>query len=104
MAKAKMIKSVASTVSKIKDKCEEVADQMKGIKQDIEDMKECVERMQKEIEGETLIELGKKCRTASKSSIKDCYECAFQIIKPPKVAGAATGADGESGKGCCTTF
>ena len=103
MAKAKMIKSVASTVSKIKDKCEEVADQMKGIKQDIEDMKECVERMQKEIEQETLIDLGKKCRSANKSSIKDCYECAFQVIKPAK-AGGASGADNEGGKGCCSTF
>ena len=99
-----MIKSVASTVSKIKDKCEEVADQMRGIKEDIDDMKDCIERMKKEVEEESLIELGKKCRSAGKSSIKDCYECAYELIKAPKSAAGSGGAGKEAGGGCCSTF
>lgn len=35
MAKAKMIKTVASTVSKIKDKCEKITEEMKAVKNDL---------------------------------------------------------------------
>jgi division protein CdvB (Snf7/Vps24/ESCRT-III family) len=101
MAKAKMIKNVAQTVSKIKDKCEEVMDQIKGLKTDLEDMKECAEKMKTELEGDALMELGKKCKTANKVSIKDCYECAYGVIKT--TGGASKGGAGGAG-GCCNTF
>lgn len=46
MEKAQMIKSVATKVSKIKDKCEQITEEMKKLKNDIEDAKECMSQLQ----------------------------------------------------------
>jgi len=40
--------------------------------------------MKTEFEGEDLPGLGKKCKEAKVTSIKDCYENAYEIIVDPK--------------------
>jgi archaellum component FlaC len=95
-----MLKDVKGAVGKIKDKVEEVMDQIKQLKQDVEDMKECIEKMKKEFEGADFIELGKKCKDANKTSVKDCYEHAYGIILAPASSKAKSGGPG----GCCALF
>jgi len=72
---------------------------MKKMKIDLENLKACVERLKSEFESEKIMELGTKCKSAKKSSIKDCYECAYEIIKAPVNKNGGDGA-----KGCCTIF
>jgi hypothetical protein len=64
-------------------------------------MKACVERLKTELDSDDFLKLGEKCKAASKTSIKDCYECAYELIKDntPEKKAAAGGANG-----CCSTF
>ena len=100
MERGARFKAAASAVSKIKDKCEAIADDMTRYKGECEDMEAAVERLKAELEGERLLELGAKCRAAGKKTVKDCYECAYEQIKPP----ASTGQPGSGMGGCCTVF
>ena len=99
MAKAKMIKAVVGAVSKIKDKCEQVLDDMKTLKGDSENIKELIKQLKEDIDNGKLLELAKKCKAAGKVTSKDCYECAFEVIKDP-----AKGKKGGKQNGCCTIY
>lgn len=100
MAKAVMLKDVAKTVSKIKDKCEEVTDEMKALKAEAGDIKDVINILKDDIPNGKLVELGQKCKEANKVGIKDAYEFAYEPIKAP----AAKKKQGGGGQGCCTTF
>lgn len=43
--KSKMIKQVATTVSKIKDRCEEITEEMKEVKNDMEEMNDALTKL-----------------------------------------------------------
>ena len=45
MEKSRMIKAVASSVSKIKDRCEEITEEMKQVKNDMQDMNDSFGRI-----------------------------------------------------------
>ena len=96
-----MIKDVIACVSKIKDKCEEMNNQMNALKSDLESIKQCRDKMKQELDNDNLMALGKKCLDAKKSGVKDCYEFAYEKIQPKK-AGDKPGEGGANG--CCTTF
>ena len=50
--KSKMIKAVATTVSRIKDRCEDIIEEMKSVKTDIEQMNDSFEQLQADFESE----------------------------------------------------
>ena len=100
MAKAKMLKDVAKAVSKVKDKVEEITDEMKALKAEAGDIKDVMKVLKEDIPNGKLVELGKKCKEAGKVNVKDAYEHAFEPIKAP----AAKKKGGGGGQGCCTTF
>jgi len=58
-----------------------------------------MEKLKVEIENESISAHAKKCKAANKTSLKDCYECAFEPIKAAKGSGGGEGANG-----CCTIF
>ena len=98
MAKAKMIKETLQTVSKIKDRVEKVKDEVCTLSTDIQLVKSTMEKLKSEIESEEISAYAKKCKAANKTSLKDCYECAFEPIKVNKGQGSG------GAKGCCTIF
>ena len=102
MAKAKMIKEVIACVSKIKDRTEDLTNQMNALKSDLEDIKRCTDKIKTELDNDNLMVLGKKCLDGKKSGIKDCYEFAYEKIEPKKKEGGKAGEGGANG--CCSTF
>jgi hypothetical protein len=97
-SKAKMIKSTLSSVSKVKDMAETMKNEMQSVPSDLDYIKKSLEKVKDMIESKEILELGKKCQTAKKAGLKDCYECAFEPIKEEK------GGSGAGANGCCTTF
>lgn len=98
MAKAKMIKSVVSTVSKIKNVAEDLKGEMNSVQGDLNICKATFEKLKEGIDSKSLMEQGNKCKSAKKVEIKDCYELAFGAIKK-----SGGGKEGGS-NGCCTIF
>jgi hypothetical protein len=98
--KSKMIKSVASSVSKIKDKCENIIDDMKQVKNDLQEMNDSFGKLQEEFTSEMIIENGEKCKKSNKLQIKDCYEFINEPIKDATPSKSGPGG----AQGCCTVF
>jgi vacuolar-type H+-ATPase subunit E/Vma4 len=98
MAKAKMIKAVAGKVSKIKDSVSKMLGEVKALKNDITIIKDEAELLKNDIKSGKAMEDGKKCLTAKKANLKECYEHIYEPIKP------AAGGGGDGEKGCCVVF
>ena len=97
-SKARMVKSTLSSISKVKDTAEKMKDEMDSVNTDLNLVKTSFEKLKEMMDSKEIIELGKKCQVAKKQTIKDCFECAFEPIKP-------AGKDGAGGaNGCCTIF
>jgi septation ring formation regulator EzrA len=85
MERVKIVKEITNLVSKIKDKCEAIADDMRGFKSDCEEIQETFNKIKDEISTGNLEAKGQKARGAKKSGIKDCYEFTYgKIVAPGK--------------------
>lgn len=58
LEKSKMIKAVALSVSKIKDKCEEITEEMKQLKNDMQEMNDSLGKVQEEFNSGMITEKG----------------------------------------------
>lgn len=94
----KVVKGTVSSVSKIKNVAETLADQIKNIPIELKSIAEASKGLQEAIESGDLIEKGKACREKKLEDVKACYENAYGKIEAP------AGGEKEGGQGCCITF
>ena len=99
-ALAKMTKSVLKCISKIKDTCEEIVNEMKELIGEFDSLKGAFTDVQSALEDGTIVDKGLAAAAAGKSSLLDCYNNAYPdkpIVAPSK---GKKGGGGE-GQGCC---
>lgn len=95
-----MTKSVLKCVSKIKDTCEEIVNEMKELLAEFEGLKSAFNDVQAALEDGTIVDKGLAAAGAGKSAILDCYNHAYPD-KPIVAASKAKKGGGEGGQGCC---
>ena len=94
----KVVSATVKSVSKIKNVCETLTDQMKNVPVELKKIIDASKGLQDSIENGDIIEKGKACREAKLENILLCYEHAYG-----KIADVGEPKEG-GGQGCCTTF
>ena len=96
-----MTKSVLKCVSKIKDTCEEIVNEMKELAGEFESLKGAFNDVQAALEDGTIVDKGLAAASAGKQTVLDCYNSAYPD-KPIVAATKAKKGGGGDGQGCCT--
>ena len=94
----KVVRNTVSSISKIKNVCETLTDQMKNVPVELKKIIDASKGLQDSIENGDIIEKGKACREAKLENILLCYEHAYGKIED--VGELKEGG----GQGCCSTF
>ena len=100
LSKAKAVKNVLDSVKQLKENIEKLNKEIGELKNDAKALSTISTRLEKEINSGSVVKLGEKCQKNNKTTIKDCYECAYEVIKE------VVKKDGEKKDGgcCCTIY